>query len=1215
MENDRLGELRTYFDNHAYSALDFDYEYYSKKLLKQYEGSDQLTRLPFECETSQDCMSGSCDTTYYKRSLCKMQDDTSKYCQSSTSAWSTNHQTYPITNRTSGMYFLTGEMDPYGSGYPLVSDKVEGVGWLLTPDQSDEGAGSVYHIYSKEKIPLFEICGIKPHNDNTQEICVGLYGVEDDEGFCQRSTSLWNAVNGVCDRGCIPGGLLPSIDLFEYYFNVNSGSMPSMVPVQDWVPGEFGTLCEGTGGSGANNAPPYVKLADYGWCAGCTYSTLAVQKVDWGLPNPGGVGSPRHYSCYEYRGEFNYVPETLPFGGTLGANTNLQEAYGKDIDYSGAVRKEGGASTEPVRRSSSPSAYQYDTDGNIEEVWNQDLFWCNDAWNAKGWWSPNEIPTPSAPYLKEKLTSYLQSNVMPILDEIDEKTRLPEQETCVSQHLNDAAICTVTGYYYEADLGWAPPPERIVKYCTLACPEGYACEAIDVDNTNYWKCPTDRRIFDKNTGGTSADSCNANCFAAGGSSPYAPLSICNEMLGNGAVVHAVGNTSMLSALSPVGDYGLVARADIEEGLATYMGMDAADTSEQFDVTASGGKNAILARTYLLKNRCDTKPLVGIEILPDETLATLVGPSDCDLRYPIDPVTGDDCRGKLHKFFFKISPEATFPVRVGRGTPDKYPGDVDILLQDWYPMCNYAGRLPGENESLEIENRLDFSRALLANFSTPSLIWSFGFPSGSKCNQTFFLDFLFNKTSEMVDAGITGIIYSGWSTQNGSGYGAEKRDYLDNADYGAGYYLTKEINGNYPPPEATITHNFDGELKTGLTTAPAIARGTGENLQLLYWPDWDDSGYSEAFCALERFSKRTVGYTQMTYGQKVYAENKTCFCEQCTEYDRITGVCVDGLSPPYSSNLEQLYCNDGKKCTMPAGDPFAYQNYKCSERCLNATACTLCNGMPEAVSFCRISFVDSPARGYAWPYPNITDDYWEFLTGLSSSEKCCLEANTSGAGMVKYTYTSLTGTRQQSEFLQFPARGESGMDCGRAPSTDVLSYCGIKVPISQKSIACMRIDVDTGGGVTPPSSCGSTSQGSGTCIGDLVEGECFSIPNAECCWAVDGCGWTGDGCIVVEQGPYSVYCANYNDNEEGCQAFASFGSSCNWVPASNSPSGNEGGGEIDTGGESEIKGDKNESKIDEGLPGDIVEGNKNESTVTEGLPGDIVEDQQEGGTTG
>ena len=109
-----------------------------------------------------------------------------------------------------------------------------------------------------------------------------------------------------------------------------------------------------------------------------------------------------------------------------------------------------------------------------------------------------------------------------------------------------------------------------------------------------------------------------------------------------------------------------------------------------------------------------------------------------------------------------------------------------------------------------------------------------------------------------------------------------------------------------------------------------------------------------------------------------------------------------------------------------------------------------------LSYCRIADAGGETIGASWPYANLSDDYWEFLAGLSASEKCCLAGEGESKEGTKYTYISIEGSKQQAEFLQFPTRGQPDVDCGRAPDTSVLTYCNIRVPISQKEIMCMKI---------------------------------------------------------------------------------------------------------------------------------------------------------------
>jgi hypothetical protein len=146
--------------------------------------------------------------------------------------------------------------------------------------------------------------------------------------------------------------------------------------------------------------------------------------------------------------------------------------------------------------------------------------------------------------------------------------------------------------------------------------------------------------------------------------------------------------------------------------------------------------------------------------------------------------------------------------------------------------------------------------------------------------------------------------------------------------------------------------------------------------------------------------------------------------------------------------------------MPEGadPPPDYGGYRCPDRCMNHSACTLCGSYQHATdaSYCRIADAGGETIGASWPYANLSDDYWEFLAGLSASEKCCLAGEGESKEGTKYTYISIEGSKQQAEFLQFPTRGQPDVDCGRAPDTSVLEYCNIRVPISQKEIMCMKI---------------------------------------------------------------------------------------------------------------------------------------------------------------
>ena len=1068
-----LGELRTYFDNHAYSAVDFDYDYYKKELLEQYTEFDQNGRLPFECASSSDCLSGSCDTTYYKRGMCinKNNNDLPMSCYCSAKKFGTSYTPYPScwlgedqqdkTIYSNTEHYINGG----GTEGPVRFEAgvLNNAGALFEKEDSirDSNGEPMWYkyyapAYDKNGILLdkpypFELCQVPPSvqpvkkcilrdmywSPETSELeYLNDFNVifdPDPDGTCKFSAGYdevciakvseingngcggwWNCGYIGCAYGSINAEPVLPLWYYEYSFNLSDSNIYAAVNAE-----HFG-ICKMNGNitngiTAVKPSPPYLKLQDLGWCAGCTYATLAVQTVEWGAEtpgNPGGVGNPRVLSCYEYRGDFNYVPDTssYPYGGQVG------EASYSAVD--GIVRWGGIAtpSTQIVRWDSNPSSYEYNVNGNLEQGETYDAkyhYKCTDKWHANdGWWKQAEIPTPSAPYLKEKLTSYLQSSVMPILDEVDEATFV------------DPGVCSKGGK------GWQCPDNYAMysndfsgkTLCNLAC----EAECTQVDYTGGYVCtvlPT--------TPYATISACQTNCFRMSDiNKGYNPLSICNTFGGDGGVLHVVGGTDMLVA-TPYGNYGQAVPGSLSSGLVSYLWPNGAPPATQPVIFSANsdtdGKKAILARTDFLKQMCKTPPLVGIELLPDETLSSLIGT-------PAAP-------GKLHKFFYDegLLPNG-YDARVARGTPDKQADNVDILMHDWYPMCNGPGTLPGEKEAFEVEARMNFSRALMANFSKPSLIWKFAFPKNSNCNKTFFLDYLFQNVANMVDVGITGIIYSDWTTNEGLGYGPTSRTY-------------NELNSDGDPIV----------LQTGLSQFEPTVRGKYSTNDITYGLDDMVTGKDEVFCALQRYSKRSIGYIHLTYGQKIYAENKTCDCVPCNSFDYTTGSCsLQALidKDPSKPDLAQRYCNDATLCSMPADDQASYWLYKCEPRCLNETACKLCNSIEHFTdsSFCRITQAESSTMGYSWPYKNITDDYWEFLTGLSANEKCCLETTgTSSGGASKYTYVSMEGSKQQSEFLQFPKRGEFDLDCGRAPDTSVLAYCNLRVPISQKEIACVKID--------------------------------------------------------------------------------------------------------------------------------------------------------------
>jgi hypothetical protein len=333
-----------------------------------------------------------------------------------------------------------------------------------------------------------------------------------------------------------------------------------------------------------------------------------------------------------------------------------------------------------------------------------------------------------------------------------------------------------------------------------------------------------------------------------------------------------------------------------------------------------------------------------------------------------------------------------------------------------------GNSLAERVQAEFEKETSFTRALASNFSKPTLIWKFHFPDGTQCadpgvgNYDTFMNYTFTHIGDMVDASIIGLIYDSWMMQNGTAPGNP----------------TTIVQGRTVGPINTVT-GFENTPATGALDV----MGSGKE--------------TTPFCSLQEFSKEIIKLQRYTYGQKMFAGEEACECVPCTDSDYAMGFCFRVNNPKIA---DQLYCNDGTECTLPAGAPAA--SYKCPFTCMNVNNCEPCADTSEK-SFCKIDRTWEPTIGKSMELFNITDLYWEFLAGLPAKDKCCL-VKEQGASQpdLLYTYVERNGVKSQSEFLQYPTRGETGIDCGRVPNTDVLKYCGISIPISQLQVDCSRI---------------------------------------------------------------------------------------------------------------------------------------------------------------
>lgn len=1062
---------------HKQSVIDFDYDFYENALRNHYipaNGYDTNKQLPFECSSSVECYSGVCDYTMHARGLCintSSGDTVQCGCfESQTggpdcSAGGLMPPTYDENGILLGGWFQKqgGAEGELLSNDLIVTAKLfDGETVPGSNDWTLSGSDSYVYLFlydaslsytpeDVKKMNLFlENCDIADGEDPYDVIA----GAGPDAGLCYSMEDGEGKYKLGSEDQCVN---LEKVKVYIFSFNSNNP--------------DTGT-CKSQG-------TELLDTQKLGWCDGCTYATLAVQNVTW--PNWADEGY-NEYMCYSWRGIYDYGPVEVAPSDQLYASDPRTYDSGTATQFGAyANRQYREASADLVRKSrwvgsigslvaGDPFDGPLDTGTADTNTFGEDetIYLCEDGWRDGQWWDASDgMPSPSAPYLASKLTSYLQSNIMPILDVRSSKPHIGTIKQATPPSCDESSeVCwgAFTGgekcYNSEVNCEIAQDP----LWCEERAP--YRCNNEPDDGSGSWGFvtglyPTQEKCTDK-CGYDYEDSLQTI---------YNPVDVCTMLGGDGAVIYAVADTDSLASSAfdkGVANDGYI-KGDGSGVLNGYLSGHIQSTSDGYEL--DGTAAAIYAATRLKsQSECTHKPLVAIAINGYENEAQLTSAA-----YAALIGDSDNADATLFSFFYKETQNPLILAnKIANAQPDVEAGRVDLLLQTWAPMCQNGGATPEEKAEYEISSRMNFSRALLWNFAKPSLVWQFHFPSGSSCDKTYFLSYLFNHTGDLVDSGITGIIYDDWMTDDGTGYNTAKETYqtLLRPDeawiYSGSDWFNSNLEGvaqnqhegqyNYllGAPGQPGTTNDKWELTTGLADAPLD----------------EIASKGDAFCPLQKSSQEILGIVKNTIGQKLDAQKELCECNVCTEIDFATGTCKEDIPAPiggwtyptalnnYAASLPaQLYCNDGNPCALE-GNPLDYEiednltEYYCPPTCVNYDVCQPCEDITTQSSFCQIETPTSTYREIK-PYPDLSDTYWEFLAGLPPKDKCCL-SQTVDEETGKYTYASKDASSQRSEFLQFPRRGEEGIDCGRMPDTSILKYCNIEIPMSSRQMACWKI---------------------------------------------------------------------------------------------------------------------------------------------------------------
>ena len=945
-------------------SWELNYSYYQTRLESQYTNNGNQLK-DYECETGTDCMSGYCDYTTHIRGLCvNISDDTKRIdcgCRSQQVDGST---ILNCSNALSGYTIYRSTIDPAFNGKSQGPYEYVDNAWLYNP-YFDTGMYNGSHDTTRSgKFNTVEQITDGVLFSQGSGGNLGNIGSTENQTF--RFYVLDNGTNSPpkifadcgISRTSKQALYTASASSTQYSSPITTGSF--------WGPGANAVPAPASDGYGPGSAPFCLYSMDkvdpdHGCCSGATshwYSSSLIPPYSTGACP----------SLYIESSPFNpHPPPTYP-------GTGVQHCFSCTACSDRCYFIYGSPTNPPQTTSSLQKYWVYELsfDGNSDRLGQCKLVGSTmvpyvDARNI-GWCEGCTYSTLAsqtvngsdysqdtdwiADNINNRMPLYLQANIMPVID--------IRNTTLTSSH-------TYTSYCEGGYYDWNPEEYGQQYECF-----GYGYNFDD--ETDF-----DGLAICKNNSGAAlyivSDLTKAGDFSTPTSnSPDTANAVGDPIVKSESqfVPYLENNAVLSSASNP----------------ATYDPLDPTCNSLYLNGYAS-----TLWRSQILKDGCPNQPLTAIFLNGYSNRAITSDPAQLSAL-----IGSQSSPGLLYRFFYNKTILGLYPsesplsVRVQTSTPDHYPNNVDMLAQEWYPMCD-----AGDNTTTtEFEARMNFSRALLSNFSKPSIITKFHFPAGSQCNQDEFLQYMFRHKGDMVDAGIMGLIYDNWNNTAVSGY-------LDN------------------PLDAS----------TGKVGTP--------------------------FCPVQNYSKMVMGLTTLTYGQQIVADNQSCVCQPCDQGAIASGTCDKQLVPQDSlpqSAIPYQMCNDGQYCQMPNASYTNYSKYFCAPMCVNISACKLCSSEVGANISCRI---DTLYQSYKTikNFTELNDMYWDLIAALPAQDKCCLQTPVENDTLT-YTYMQKQSVTQRSEMLQFPRVGDVGIDCGRTPDTSFLTYCGIDVPINQEAITCFKV---------------------------------------------------------------------------------------------------------------------------------------------------------------
>ncbi len=250
---------------------------------------------------------------------------------------------------------------------------------------------------------------------------------------------------------------------------------------------------------------------------------------------------------------------------------------------------------------------------------------------------------------------------------------------------------------------------------------------------------------------------------------------------------------------------------------------------------------------------------------------------------------------------------------------------------------------------------------------------------SATNMEGMMEYMFNHTSDMVNAGTLAIIYDKWRT-----------DWTGSKD-GMGLVLNR--GGN---------------------------------------PDSKE----DKFCSFQTNSRKALGLSTSTFFEKVYPK-ESCDCQECTDYDKALGKC-------------DPICATGNWCKGYV----LGASVKCPNSCYVASDCKLCSSLPGTFS-CTYTYDDGTKKdsGPISKSAITSSTYQDVISALPNSLRCCIQEEQQDGSLINYTYVKTEVKRQKNTLDIFPREGSTLTDCNTDPTSLESTACGFTLPISKTKIDC------------------------------------------------------------------------------------------------------------------------------------------------------------------